>query len=82
MSVHRLPEGKALNFSGLEPMNKRMNVLAEFPAVKPCDHATIVERVKSCPRLPSLRSIETALRELLHADMPARHRPSDDRNYH
>lgn len=45
-----------------------MNVLAELPHVKPCDHATIVERVKGCPRLPSLRSIETALRELLHAD--------------
>lgn len=45
-----------------------MNVLADLPAVKPCDHATIIEKVKSCPRLPSLRSIETALRELLHAD--------------
>ena len=49
-------------------MNKRMNVLADFPAVRPCDHATIVDRVKNCPRLPSLRSIETALRDLLHAD--------------
>jgi HD-like signal output (HDOD) protein len=28
----------------------------------------IVEKVNNCPRLPSLRSIETALRELLHAD--------------
>lgn len=46
----------------------RMNLLAELPDVKPCDQATIVERVKGCPRLPSLRSIETALRELLHAD--------------
>lgn len=45
-----------------------MNVLADFAAVKPCDHATIIEKVKACPRLPSLRSIETALRELLHAD--------------
>jgi putative nucleotidyltransferase with HDIG domain len=45
-----------------------MNVLAEPAAVKPCDHATILEKVKNCPRLPSLRSIETALRELLHAD--------------
>jgi len=45
-----------------------MNVLAALPTVKPCDHATIIEKVKSCPRLPSLRSIETALRELLHAD--------------
>src|SRR5687768_13334598 len=45
-----------------------MNVLAEPASVKPCDHATILEKVKNCPRLPSLRSIETALRELLHAD--------------
>jgi len=45
-----------------------MNVLAEPAVVRPCDHATILEKVKNCPRLPSLRSIETALRELLHAD--------------
>ncbi len=45
-----------------------MNVLAELPAVSPCDRATITAKVKGCPRLPSLRSIETALRELLHAD--------------
>src|SRR3989337_125254 len=45
-----------------------MNVLAEPAFVKPCDHATIIEKVKNCPRLPSLRSIETALRELLNAD--------------
>ena len=45
-----------------------MNVLAEPAVVRPCDHATIIEKVKNCPRLPSLRSIETALRELLHAD--------------
>src|SRR4026207_2248760 len=45
-----------------------MNVLAEPAVVGPCDHATIIEKVKNCPRLPSLRSIETALRELLHAD--------------
>src|SRR5215218_11347245 len=45
-----------------------MNVLVERQAVSACSRATIVERVNSCPRLPSLRSIETALRELLHAD--------------
>jgi putative nucleotidyltransferase with HDIG domain len=45
-----------------------MNVLAEPALVRPCDHATILDKVKNCPRLPSLRSIETALRELLHAD--------------
>ena len=45
-----------------------MNVLADLSHVKPCDHATLIEKVKNCPRLPSLRSIETALRELLHAD--------------
>ena len=45
-----------------------MNVLAELPALPPCDRADILDRVKGCPRLPSLRSIETALKELLHAD--------------
>ena len=45
-----------------------MNVLAEPTSIKPCDHEMILEKVKNCPRLPSLRSIETALRELLHAD--------------
>ncbi|HVK57213.1 MAG TPA: HDOD domain-containing protein [Candidatus Kapabacteria bacterium] len=45
-----------------------MNVLADVSRVKPCDQATIIERVKGCTRLPSLRSIETALKELLHAD--------------
>ena len=45
-----------------------MNVLAPRLDVSPCDQAVIIEKVKNCPRLPSLRSIETALRELLHAD--------------
>lgn len=50
-------------------MNYAMNVLADAPAVPPpCSPSEIVDRVKNCPRLPSLRSIETALRELLHAD--------------
>lgn len=45
-----------------------MNVLADGPAVTPCHTPIIVEKVKNCPRLPSLRSIETALKDLLHAD--------------
>jgi HD-like signal output (HDOD) protein len=45
-----------------------MNVLADRPAVQPCSPGVIAEKVKNCPRLPSLRSIETALKELLHAD--------------
>src|SRR5688572_9202215 len=45
-----------------------MNVLARPAPIKPCDHATIIEKVKNCPRLPSLRSIESALRELLNAE--------------
>src|SRR5947209_8060819 len=45
-----------------------MNVLAELPVLRPCERSEIFDRVKNCPRLPSLRSIETALRELLHAD--------------
>lgn len=45
-----------------------MNVLAEPVAIQPCSNEEIVSRVRNCPRLPSLRSIETALRELLHAD--------------
>src|SRR3954468_19322244 len=50
------------------PMDGEMNVLAEAPAITRCDHATILAKVKQCPRLPSLRSIETALKELLNAD--------------
>jgi putative nucleotidyltransferase with HDIG domain len=49
-------------------MNHPMNVLADASAVIPCNPSLIVDKVKNCPRLPSLRSIETALRELLHAD--------------
>src|SRR5687768_1027233 len=45
-----------------------MNVLADRPAVNPCQPSIIVDKVKNCPRLPSLRSIETALKDLLHAD--------------
>src|SRR3954470_6540795 len=45
-----------------------MNVCADLPEVKPCDRPTIIAKVRECPRLPSLRSIETALRELLNAD--------------
>ena len=45
-----------------------MNLLAELPATQPLDRTQIVDTVKECPRLPSLRSIETALRELLNAD--------------
>src|SRR6185436_1560095 len=46
----------------------KMNVCADLPEVKPCDQPTIIAKVKQCPRLPSLRSIETALKELLNAD--------------
>jgi putative nucleotidyltransferase with HDIG domain len=45
-----------------------MNFCADLPEVAPCDRATIAAKIKECPRLPSLRSIETALKELLHAD--------------
>lgn len=45
-----------------------MRVLSPSSAIQPCDHAEIVNRVRNCPRLPSLRSIETALKELLNAD--------------
>jgi len=43
-------------------------VFAEARPVLPCDRATLIEKVRNCPRLPSLRSIETALRQLLNAD--------------
>jgi putative nucleotidyltransferase with HDIG domain len=36
--------------------------------VKSLEMSTIVSRVKACPRLPSLRTIDSALRELLNAD--------------
>lgn len=45
-----------------------MNAVADRTPISPCQNSTIVDKVKNCPRLPSLRSIETALRELLHAD--------------
>ena len=45
-----------------------MSLLAEAPQIQPCSQSEIASRVRNCPRLPSLRSIETALRELLHAD--------------
>ena len=49
-------------------MQLLMNALADRPVVMPCNTAMIFEKVKGCPRLPSLRSIETALKDLLHAD--------------
>ena len=45
-----------------------MSLLAEPAAIQPCSDAEIISRVRNCPRLPSLRSIDAALRELLHAD--------------
>ncbi len=35
---------------------------------RPLDSKTIAARLQACPRLPSLRSIDSALRELLNAD--------------
>jgi putative nucleotidyltransferase with HDIG domain len=55
-------------FSLVADKSSEMNALAEPPVTTPCDRTLIAEKVKNCPRLPSLRSIETALRELLHAD--------------
>jgi len=55
-------------------MNHEMNALAHPSAAKDAalpsrfDRSEIIEKVKSCPRLPSLRSIEASLKELLHAD--------------
>lgn len=45
-----------------------MKTLAEDPGVLPCDRSFITEKVRRCPRLPSLRSIEAALTDLLNAD--------------
>jgi putative nucleotidyltransferase with HDIG domain len=39
--------------------------------------AEIEARLKSCPRLPSLRSIDSALRELVHADTRYTHQIAD-----
>lgn len=37
-------------------------------ALRPLDIAQIEARIKDCPRLPSLRTVDSALRELLNAD--------------
>jgi putative nucleotidyltransferase with HDIG domain len=38
------------------------------PKLRPLEQRTINARLAACPRLPSLRSIDSALRELLNAD--------------
>jgi HD-like signal output (HDOD) protein len=43
----------------------------------PLDPALIESRVRGCPRLPSLRSIDSALRELLNADQRYTHQISE-----
>lgn len=45
--------------------------------VLPVERALIEERVKGCARLPSLRSIESALRELLNSDRRYTHQISE-----
>jgi len=45
-----------------------MNVVSARRDVAPMKRGEISARVRNCPRLPSLRSIESALRELLNAD--------------
>lgn len=44
---------------------------------KPLSLAEIESRLKACPRLPSLRSIDSALRELVHADTRYTHQIAD-----
>lgn len=46
-----------------------MPAVAPPPArLLPCDRGQIENRVRACPRLPSLGSVNSALRELLNAD--------------
>jgi HD-like signal output (HDOD) protein len=47
------------------------------PHLEPASRALIDERVKGCARLPSLRSIENALRELLNSDRRYTHQISE-----
>lgn len=47
------------------------------PPLVPLRRAEIETRLLSCPRLPSLRSIDSALRELLHADSRYTHQIAD-----
>src|SRR6266508_562050 len=47
------------------------------PAVLPVNRALVDERVKGCARLPSLRSVESALRELLNSDRRYTHQISE-----
>jgi putative nucleotidyltransferase with HDIG domain len=50
---------------------------AFVPHFEPASRALIDERVKGCARLPSLRSIENALRELLNSDRRYTHQISE-----
>jgi HD-like signal output (HDOD) protein len=45
--------------------------------LRPAARALIEERVQQCARLPSLRSVESALRELLHSDKRYTHQISE-----
>ncbi|MFO1511488.1 MAG: HDOD domain-containing protein [Verrucomicrobiota bacterium] len=47
------------------------------PELAPVSRALIDERVKGCARLPSLRSIESALRDLLNSDRRYTHQISE-----
>src|SRR5512146_1225514 len=44
------------------------NTVAGSPRLRPLERHEIQSRLEACPRLPSLRSIDSALRELLSAD--------------
>lgn len=56
-----------------------LGVTIEPPCVEltPVSRALIDERVKGCARLPSLRSVESALRELLNSDRRYTHQISE-----
>src|ERR1043166_303117 len=44
------------------------SLVAESSSLRTFDRDEVLVRIRSCPRLPSLRSIDTALRDLLNAD--------------
>lgn len=58
-----------INSVGIPTIKEPMTTAAPAsPPLRPLTAAQIEKRLKQCPRLPSLSSINSALRELLHAD--------------
>ncbi len=58
----------AINFTGISTIEKEMTTDAPTAPPRPLNRGQLEQRLSRCPRLPSLSSINSALRELLGAD--------------